>query len=192
MPEPLRIGVTGHRFLDEVEKLSAGIDQTLAQLEEAFPGRKWTVLSPLAEGADRLVVWRAIRFRPFARLVVPLPLAVDSYQRDFETYESRLEFQDMLDLADVILPPPLAPSREEAYYAAGEYVIRQADVVVALWDGRGAESRGGTGEMVALARQRQIPLAWVHCANHRPGNHAAVNFTGEQGQVEFERLTFTK
>ena len=133
----LKIGVTGHRYITETEKLAAGIDLVLAAIERAYPGRDWTLLSPLAEGADRLVAWRALNFKTSARLVVPLPLAVDSYRLDFDTYESRLEFQDMLDLADEVLPPPFAPSREDGYYAAGEYVIRQADVVVALWDGRG-------------------------------------------------------
>jgi hypothetical protein len=49
----LRIGVTGHRFLSEVGKLTAGVDRALAEFERVYPGRAWTIYSPLAEGADQ-------------------------------------------------------------------------------------------------------------------------------------------
>jgi len=47
------IGVTGHRFLAEVDKIAAGVDEALRRIEEAFPGKLLAVISPLAEGADR-------------------------------------------------------------------------------------------------------------------------------------------
>ncbi len=181
----LKIAVTGHQVITGSEKLSHGIDHALAEIERANPGKDWVILSQLAEGADRLVVWRALRYRMSARLVVQLPFSPDEYQANFASYESRLEFQDMLDLADEVLPPPISPNRGEAYSAVSESAIQQADVLVALWDGDEIPGHDGTARMVALARQRRIPLAWVHCVNREPGNHAGVSITDEEGSVEF-------
>lgn len=54
-----------------------------------------TILSPLAEGADRLVVREVLKF-PGAVLEVVLPLEKDDYVRDFETKESKEEFEMLL------------------------------------------------------------------------------------------------
>jgi hypothetical protein len=53
-------------------------------------------------------------------------------------------------------------SREEAYEKAGCYMVDRSDVVVALWDGESARGRGGTAAIVAYARDRDVPLVWVH------------------------------
>ncbi len=62
------IGVTGHRILAELDKINAGVDTALRRIEQAFPGQPLTVISSLAEGADRLVV-RQVLARPQARLM---------------------------------------------------------------------------------------------------------------------------
>ena len=41
----LTIGVTGHRILAEPDKVTAGVDQALDHIAQAFPGRPWTVVS---------------------------------------------------------------------------------------------------------------------------------------------------
>ena len=64
----MRIGVTGHRVLTEVNRVSAGIEDAFARIAEAFPGRPVTVISALAEGADRLAVEHALE-NPGTRLV---------------------------------------------------------------------------------------------------------------------------
>ena len=54
------IGVTGHRFLTEVDKISAGVNKALCQIEYAFGGQAWTDVSPLAEtstNGGRSVSW---------------------------------------------------------------------------------------------------------------------------------------
>jgi hypothetical protein len=54
---PLIVGVTGHRDLvpDEAPAIRALVRSFLVQLRERFPDRPLQLLSPLAEGADRLV-----------------------------------------------------------------------------------------------------------------------------------------
>jgi len=54
---PLIVGVTGHRDLvaGEVPQIRKLLMAFFNSLRERFPDRPLTVISPLAEGADRLV-----------------------------------------------------------------------------------------------------------------------------------------
>ena len=182
------IGVTGHRFLVEVNKLQVGIDQALARIHDRWPGEAWSVISCLAEGADRLVVERTQALRPAARLMAVLPLPVEDYQADFTSAESRLELQQLLNLASETIRLPAAATRDEAYWAGGMYVLAHATVLIALWDGQGAQGKGGTGEIVTQARQQGLPLAWIKCGNRQPGTNSGGNLEKEQGKVSFERF----
>jgi hypothetical protein len=184
----LTIGVTGHRFLTEVDKLQAGIDQGLARIDTHYPGQAWSVVSSLAEGADRLVVERVFAYQPTARLVVPLPLPVEEYQADFSSTGSRDEFERWLALASEVAQLPATASRDAAYRAAAEYILKRSSVLIALWDGLEAQGRGGTGEVVAIARERGLPLVWVQCGNRQPGTNKPTQLGGRQGKIIFERF----
>ena len=183
----LTIGVTGHRFLANVDRIIAGVDEALGRIEEAWPGESWAVISSLAEGADRLVAYRAIG-RLGAKLLVTTPLQRADYLTDFETTESKQEFLRLVDKAGEIIELPPRATRDEAYAAAGRYVLDHCDVLIAVWDGQEAQGRGGTGETVAQARQRGLPLVWVHAGNRKPGTHEPTTLQEEQGTVTFERL----
>jgi hypothetical protein len=79
IPFTFRIGVTGHRELDDPDGLRAAVRKALRGLIELLPvaptaGLTPVVVSALAEGADRLVA-EEILADPDARLEVPLPLS---------------------------------------------------------------------------------------------------------------------
>jgi len=180
----VRIGVSGHRVLAEVEKLKAGLDVVAHRLEEAFP-ETWVVVSALAEGADRLVAHRLLA-REGTRLMAVLPLSRQDYETDFTTAASGAEFEDLLDNADDVMEVLPQPGRDQAYEVAGQAVLEAADVLVALWDGQIPQGRGGTGGIVAEARARKMPMAWVHTGNRRPGTSEPTTLGREQGRVTFE------
>jgi hypothetical protein len=181
------IGVTGHRVLAEREKLEAGLDAVALRIAAAFPGEPWTVISALAEGADRLVARRLLA-RLGTRFLAVLPLAADDYEADFSTAGSRHEFRSLLDRADEVVEIAPTASRDTAYAAAGREVLDRADLLVAVWDGQGAQGHGGTAAIVAQARERGLPLAWVHAGNRRPDTLELTSLGAEQGEVTFERL----
>jgi hypothetical protein len=185
VPYRVWIGVTGHRALGDVERLSEEIERVLARIREMAPSSPATpvllgIVSPLAEGADRLVA-RAVLRDPEAALEAALPLQPDDYAEDFETDASRQEFSSLLERARMITVMPAAGSREEAYAQVGDYVVDRCDVLVALWDGLPSRGVGGTAETVAHARERGVPLVLVNT------NNGAVHATREEGGALPER-----
>jgi hypothetical protein len=183
----LLVGVTGHRILMEQGKITAAIAKALNRIEHSYPGKSLTMLSPLAEGADRLVVHQVL-VRPEACLVAVLPLEEEDYLADFATEASQTEFRFLVEMAEEIMPLPPATDRDEAYAAGGRYIIDHCDVLVAVWDGQEEQGQGGTGGMVAQARARKLPLAWIKAGNRRPGTEEPTSLGAEQGKVVFENF----
>ena len=181
------IGVTGHRVLTETGKIDAGIDQALDRIQAAFPGKRLVLLSPLAEGADRLAARQVLR-RPGAELVVPLPLARVEYEKDFRTPASRAEFRRLLQQAKRVVALPAASTRTAAYEAVGHYVVDNGDVLIAIWDGKDPQGQGGTGAVVSRARALGKPVVIVRAGNRKPGTGEPTSLGDEQGRVLFERL----
>jgi len=118
------------------------------------------VLSPLAEGADRMVVREVLKVHE-STLEVVLPLEKDDYMRDFETSQSKEEFEKLLSQASSIRTLSHKAERTEAYEQMGRYVIDQCDVLIALWDGKPSAGQGGTEEIVKYARDTNCPLVWI-------------------------------
>ena len=182
-----KIGVTGHQFLDNSKSLIQSVDQALEIISGQFEP-PYTMISPLAEGSDRLIVYRAFAHWEGAHLVVVLPMDVDDYLADFKTLSSRADFINLMQVADEILSIPKATSREAAYEAAGARVVEMCDVLIALWDGQKARGKGGAGDMVAYARKKCLPLVWIHTANQIHGMEPPVSLVEEQGIITLENF----
>jgi hypothetical protein len=185
------VGVTGHRVLAEIDKLEAGIDGALAEIERQFGGEPLTIVSALAEGADRLAAEAVLR-RPSGRLEVVLPFPQAEYERDFEEPASLAAFRQLLAQADRVVELPTrsvdGDGRADAYLAGGQYLLDHCDVILAVWDGQGAQGRGGTGNIVELAKGKGLPVAWVHAGNRQPGTMTPTSLGPEQGLVTYESL----
>ncbi len=185
-PDTVAIGVTGHRFLRDVDALLPAIDRVLTDIHTRWPDLPLTILSSLAEGSDRLIAQRALDLFQ-ARLIVPLPLPEEEYSRDFEQAGSDQEFWRLLRRATKVVRVPIAPNRPAAYAAAGEYLLVQSDILLALWDGRPAQGDGGTATVVSAARRTAHPLVWIQACNNQPGQQDSLD-RGTQGKVSYENL----
>jgi hypothetical protein len=163
----IAIGVTGHRWIEETLELTSAIDQVIATILQTYSGRIFTVLSPLAEGADRVVAKRLLRHHG-TNLTAILPMPLEEYLKDFPSDESKTEFRRLIDQADKTIELPYPTSCEEAYAAAGRYILDYCDLLFAIWDGQVAQGKGGTGEIIRLARERNLPLVWIlHTQNNQ-------------------------
>lgn len=181
------IGVTGHRDLDNLEQISSGVDEALRKIKHSFPKENLTIISQLAEGADRLVVWRAME-NNVVHLVVPLPLEISDYMLDFNSISSKAEFVTLLEQAAQVIELQAGEVREASYLTAGLYVLNHSDVLIAVWDGQPARGPGGTGQIVAEARQEKKPLAWVFAKNLNNDTNSRSNAEKLPGDVTYEHF----
>lgn len=168
LPIRVRIGVTGHRRLTDPGRVREEVRRRLGQIAAHFPASDVTdvvfsVLSALAEGADRIVAEETIAFfgAERAELVAVLPLDPDDYASDFETPESKAAFHEALDGASHVIQTRWQGGRDEAYWQAGRAVVERCDVLIAVWDGLKAQGHGGTAEVVDYAVRREVPVLTV-------------------------------
>lgn len=190
IPYRIRLGVIGHRRLDDPGAIEAlakkaiettvegmipeGVRQMLASTRRAEEtGVSYSVMSSLAEGADRVVA-RAVLSYPDARLDAILPMTLEDCMEDFTTEASRKEFAGLLSQCSepVLLRTKSirdecrdaigqAELRRDAYSRAGRYVVDHCDVLIAVWDGGPARGRGGTAETVQYCLHQNRPVLRV-------------------------------
>ena len=181
---PLIFGVSGHRdpLPAAVPELRAQLQLIFSRFRAAYPDTPFELLSPLAEGADRLVAEVALACQ--VKLRVPLPLAQKEYERDFPTATSLEEFRRMLAAAESSWEVPSAggasesggddratQSRAERYAAMGEFIAQRSDVLILLWDGRENNKKGGT----AWVKKRREH--WLNVAKERDRDGAPLRYS---------------
>lgn len=172
IPATVRIGVTGHRKLANKELISGSVKRVLIRLDKmlSHTSHKFIVVSALAEGADRLVAsevldWSVAGEANKPELEIVLPLPEEDYLQDFETRESKHEFEALFDRAKSVKTIENVEPRTAAYEQAGRNVVENCDVLVAIWDGKPAAGRGGTAEIVEYAREVGRSIFWLNSEN---------------------------
>jgi hypothetical protein len=153
----LTIGVTGHRDLlaDEVPALKEKVWDFFLQLKSDYPDLDLQLITPLAEGSDRLVADVALELG--INLIVPLPMPQAEYEQDFSSVDAVQAFRDSLDNARVIhlrtLPEAQGRAatpadRDRQYAQLGVFISNHSQILLALWDGKPAIAIGGTAGVV--------------------------------------------
>ena len=172
----LAIGVTGHRravlngrtagdvearvdaVIDLVERNARALAKREADLF-ADGAPMFTLVSPLADGADQIVAKVALA-RGF-ELQAILPFERGNYEVDFEP-GGRARLGEYLARAKCVLELPGARSEAgDAYLQAGRATVAHCDVLIAVWDGDAARGPGGTADVVQLALARGTPVIHV-------------------------------
>ena len=157
---PLTIGVTGHRDLvhSELPLLRERVQTLFEYLTHRFPDRPLRILSPLAEGADRLVAKVALEMNLNVTVVLPMPASL--YVDDFEDDSSRQEFEELCSRAVDVLELSVlrgasstqvaerGPFRDRQYAQLGVFLCAHSHILLALWDGKPSEEIGGTAQVV--------------------------------------------
>lgn len=196
LPRPrlvFRTGVTGHRP-ERLRKQGADtqllrfrVDDVLRTIRDAVielhdggeapystePPRLGLVTS-LAEGSDRIAA-RSARALDY-ELQIILPYREEEYARDFDgpaaEPASASEFRDFVTAATAVMDLDATAESPGRYAAAGLALVRQSDVLIAIWDGEPAEGPGGSADNVAEAIRLGIPVVWIDAlgnATHEMG-----------------------
>ncbi len=135
------------------------------------------VVSPLAEGSDRLVARAGLELKPTAcDLQCVFPFAADVYRHDFiertewEHPGSTEEFDELRKQASAVLELDSDPTAPNAYASVGLTLVRQCDVLLAIWDQGEAQGPGGTPEIVMEALRANVPVIGIDA--RRQQDHA--------------------
>ena len=128
------------------------------------------LFTPLAEGSDRIAAEAALAAG--LRLEVPMPFPVPEYEQTFAADPA--PFRTLLAAARTEAGAPAALTLDgtraediEGYRAVGRFVVRNADLLIAIWDGAHGNP-GGTGEIVRYAVRSHVPVWWIDPAMARP------------------------
>jgi hypothetical protein len=215
-PKPrlvFRVGVIGHRpnRLDpnKIEELKQSLRELLLVIREATqcarnqgPGfasegkaeATLRIISPLAEGTDRLAAQVALDLG--FELQCPMPFPQVEVENDFRppkaVHENALsEFRQLLERAKEsaqLVTFEMDGSRENeegAYSATGRVVLNQSDVLLAVWDGKPAAGAGGTVETLHDGLKYLVPIVWIDAAE--PRNWQLLRGPQELDRKERER-----
>lgn len=165
---PIVIGVTGHRDIPEhaFPLIRKQISEIIHRIRQDYLGLSSNtpivIMSSLAEGADQIVAQVAITHG--CSLIVPLPMDVNEYRKDFiysEVPNALDQFNHLLSCADNIItmskPDMISDDdigadsrfRAEQYRQAGLYINHHSHILLALWDCNDGEIKvGGTADIV--------------------------------------------
>lgn len=173
----MTLGVTGHRReripdrdWEEISNRVCGAVEAIHAIAHALAHEgaaffapapaELRVLSALSDGADSLVAEVATS-RGFA-LDCVLPFPPDCYKADFEDADNRDRFERLFARAENRLILPGSREREAAAYAqAGEAIVAQSTLLVAVWDGRPGKGWGGTADVVETAVECGVPVLQI-------------------------------
>lgn len=153
------VGFTGHRHLSDPATAKQIINTVVESLRAEIPGRL-VGFSSVAIGADTLFAekWLSSGL-PW---IAFLPRAESDFKNDF-TGSDWATTCSLLKKASRVktLSGMKEAERDLAYLECGFLVVDEADVLVALWDGKPSRGVGGTADVVANARNLGKPLILI-------------------------------
>lgn len=162
-----RIGVSGHQQLGGEDTI-AFVTQQLRELLTTYQAQACQqeqdiiAYSSLALGADQLFVKTALALDIAVEAVIPCA----NYAAVFSTPESQNEYHRLLSRSQNVHSLPCDDCSEEAYLAAGHWIVDHSDLVMVIWNGYPAAGKGGTADIASYARLRGCPFLHVHTRLH--------------------------
>jgi len=154
------VGITGHRRIPDeaLDHVTREIGDVLRRMAGPIVG-----YSSLAIGADQIFAQTVLDTGGELVAVIPCREYETTFApSDVPAYESLLARATITTILDYPAPT------DEAYMAAGEQVVENSDIVIAVWDGLPANGLGGTGDAVRHARNlgKSIIVIWSEGVYH--------------------------
>ena len=198
----VQIGVTGHRPNRLSPDVAADLPGQCEQVLKAIAALASSahdpllhspqppllrILSPLAEGADRIVARAGLALD--ADLQCPFPFHIEEYCRDFTSEASRDEFQALLAKASAVFQADGERDADShAYERIGRIVLEQSDFLIAIWDGEPAAGRGGTTQIMDEALEQNVPVIWLHASQQKAPSILFIDDSGDRQELPLEEL----
>ncbi|MBL7260663.1 hypothetical protein [Paractinoplanes lichenicola] len=149
----MRVGLTGHQRLSLSTRRT--ITSSIAGILTEQSDENLVGITSLAEGADQLFAFTVLATGGRLHAIIPSSDYESSFQDD---QAARANYTALCGLANDITTLPFAKPGEDAYLAAGKAVVDNCDLLIAVWDGKPAVGRGGTGDIVRYANERSVDV----------------------------------
>ncbi|WP_037578346.1 hypothetical protein [Phaeacidiphilus oryzae] len=159
------VAVTGHMDLSPSSEapVAAELRALLEALVAEGGGEPLYGLSCLAPGADTLFAEAVLDTGGELEVVLPF----HDYGACFADPLERARFDHLLKSAITVAEMPYSGPELAAFEAANTELVKRADLLVAVWNGRPSEKGGGTAAAVAEAHRLGVPVRVVWPAGAR-------------------------
>lgn len=157
------IGVSGHQNLgnhttehfvaQQFRELLRGYQQAYDQV---------IVYSSLAKGADQLFVHVALE----EHIPVEVVLPCTDYEQIFASDAEKATYHHLLRASSASHLLPAQACSNEAFLAAGQWIVDRSNLMLLAWNGLPARGRGGTGDIASYARTVGCPFIHIHTRHH--------------------------
>jgi hypothetical protein len=146
---------------EALKKLRENIEVELRNICANNKERDISVVSALAKGADMLVAEVADEIG--IKVEVVLPYEKEHYLKSFEDEKNKEHFEKLLAKAKkiTVLPTKNHQTPAQAYENLGDYLTKNTDTLIALWDGKYNGKQGGTGEVVKMIKRLDKPVVHI-------------------------------
>ena len=179
MKNEIYIGITGNRDISEKQIIfiKKRIEEFLNNFKKDNEFSNIIVLTPLADGVDRIITNSIIENFSNIKILVPLPFSESIYKNTFgkglkinniSQEESIKEYENLLEKIkkhnkcdDIYINLKFDKEnylnqnmdeqrkiRNEQYTLLGEYLIEKSDILIAVYDKNREIKKGGTIEIV--------------------------------------------
>jgi 8-oxo-dGTP pyrophosphatase MutT (NUDIX family) len=173
MATPFRIGAGGHQNLGDpaTERFVA---HQFRQLLITYLHRQQSIMlyAALALGADQLFVQTALELGIPVEVVLPCA----QYETIFPSEETRATYQRLLQACRSSHQLPAHECSDEAYLAAGRWIVDHCDLLVLAWNGLPAQGRGGTADIASYARWMNRPFMHLDTRRHTVQRYDGPSF----------------
>lgn len=154
---PFIVGFTGHRRIENEEKVASVLRDVIASLQQDVGG-ELVGRSSIASGADTLFAEACLASN--MKWIALLPFPETEFKKDFSETEWK-RARAVLDRAERIDTLSGTAERPRGYLDCGLATVEGADLLVAVWDGKAPRGLGGTAQIVAHARAVPKPLILI-------------------------------
>lgn len=162
---PVTIAVTGHR----PNRLSGSHTALMLICREVLSVIRKDIsrgdpapiaLSGLAEGADRIFAEAALK--EGFRLEAVFPFQEDDYRTTFMSPHSD-DFYTLKDKSSNIhMLNGDIQNEQDGFHNLGLFLVEKCDMLIAIWDGKPGVGKGGTPDVIQLARAANKPVVWIN------------------------------
>lgn len=148
-------GITGHQKLENPKTID-WINSAL--LESVIINSISFGCTSLAVGADQLFARILLENKIPYTAVIPC----ENYEKTFHNTSDIDSYKYLLQRSESTIHLEYSNPSEEAFLAAGYWIVNEVKILFAIWDGGVAKGLGGTGDVVDYAKRAGKKLVHIN------------------------------